>query len=634
MSLLFRSRSALTGLLLAAGLAACGGGDGTGPDGDGDGDGGTGTLLTSGTPLTGRSGGEGDETVYRIVVPTGATLLTVTTTGGTGDLDLYVRRDQVPTESTYDCQSSGGDNTESCELDSPAAGTWYIMLQGFEAYSGVTLVATVTGGGGGGGGGTNDYALSVSPASATLARGGSTSLTVTAARSGYAGAIALSATGLPSGVTAGAATIADGATSGTLTLTATSSAALGTATITVKGVASGLTDRTATSSLTVGAAGGTGGTAVTWRSVSTGYTHTCGVTTANAGYCWGANYNFEVGSTQPSTGGTYKAPALVAGGHQWAQIVPGDGSFTCGVTTGSEAYCWGSTNAGRTGTNSAEGQSLSVPTKVVYGGTAKQISLGDGHGCLLSNEGNVWCWGANGNLQVNPAGPTNQTYYAPVQVAAGRTYSQISVAAHHSCALATDGEVWCWGKNTSGQLGIGTTTGVYTTPQNVIGGSYTQIAAAKLHTCALTATGQAYCWGENSFGQTGVQPPTPGSYDARPTPVLVGGGHTFRQLATFMSGASCGLTTAGALYCWGSYMNGEFGIGPVAISNASQSATPMAAAGGMALASLSVGVNWRATCGVTAAGAAWCWGTDSGDKLGNAGVESQAPTPVQVANPS
>jgi hypothetical protein len=144
----FRARTGFASLLLAASLAACSDGA-TGP-GEDNGDGGTGTLLASGTPLANRAADEGDETVYRVVVPDGATSLVVTTSGGSGDLDLYVRRGQTPTESTYDCQSSGGDNDERCELDSPAEGTWYIMLQGFEAYSGVTLIATVTTGSTGG----------------------------------------------------------------------------------------------------------------------------------------------------------------------------------------------------------------------------------------------------------------------------------------------------------------------------------------------------------------------------------------------------------------------------------------------------------------------------------------------------
>lgn len=136
-------RTGLLSLLLALGIAACSDG-GTGP-GDGNDNG---TQLTSGTPVTGRSGGEGSTTLYRITVPTGATRLTVTTSGGTGDLDLYVREGAEPTTSTYDCESAGGNNEELCELDDPEAGTWYIMLEGFEAYSGASLLATVTLGGG------------------------------------------------------------------------------------------------------------------------------------------------------------------------------------------------------------------------------------------------------------------------------------------------------------------------------------------------------------------------------------------------------------------------------------------------------------------------------------------------------
>jgi hypothetical protein len=139
----------LLSLLITASLAGCSDG-GTGPgNGDGDGDGGgDGTALTSGTPLTGRSDDEGGTTLYRISVPEGATLLTVTTSGGTGDLDLYVRRSQAPTSSSFDCESAGGDNDELCEIEDPVSGTWYIMLEGFEAYSGASLLATVTIGGG------------------------------------------------------------------------------------------------------------------------------------------------------------------------------------------------------------------------------------------------------------------------------------------------------------------------------------------------------------------------------------------------------------------------------------------------------------------------------------------------------
>lgn len=101
-------------------------------------------LITSGTPVTGIAGGENSLKYYRIVVPSGATELTVTTAGGTGDVDLYVRRGQLPTFLASDCSSEGSTNDEVCTIADPATGDWFIMLEGFEAYTAVTLTGTVT----------------------------------------------------------------------------------------------------------------------------------------------------------------------------------------------------------------------------------------------------------------------------------------------------------------------------------------------------------------------------------------------------------------------------------------------------------------------------------------------------------
>lgn len=102
------------------------------------------TVLTSGVGLTNQSGTESSTRFFSITVPAGATNLTVTTSGGTGDLDLFVRLGNLPSNGTADCSSEGPDNAETCVVPSPAAGTWYVMLYGFEAYTGVTLTATVT----------------------------------------------------------------------------------------------------------------------------------------------------------------------------------------------------------------------------------------------------------------------------------------------------------------------------------------------------------------------------------------------------------------------------------------------------------------------------------------------------------
>jgi len=116
---------------------------------DGTGGGGGPTQLTSGVPVTGLSGGQGQQQFFTIQVPAGASNLNVAMAGGSGDGDLYVRFGSAPTLNTFDCRPFAGGNNESCPFPNPQAGTWHVMVNGFSAFSGASLTATVTGGGGG-----------------------------------------------------------------------------------------------------------------------------------------------------------------------------------------------------------------------------------------------------------------------------------------------------------------------------------------------------------------------------------------------------------------------------------------------------------------------------------------------------
>ena len=115
----------------------------------GGGGGGGDTVLTNGTPVSGLSGASGSQAFFKIDVPAGQTTLTITITGGTGDADLYTKLGSRPTLSSYDCRPYTNGNVETCTYNAPAAGTYYVLLNGYSAYSGVTLKATYSGGGGG-----------------------------------------------------------------------------------------------------------------------------------------------------------------------------------------------------------------------------------------------------------------------------------------------------------------------------------------------------------------------------------------------------------------------------------------------------------------------------------------------------
>ena len=100
------------------------------------------SILQVGVPRTGLSGAQGSARYYAVVVPSGSTSLTIATSGGTGDADLRVRYGSVPTLGLYDCGSFSGSNNDSCQVLMPLAGTYYVMVSGFNAYSGLTLAAT------------------------------------------------------------------------------------------------------------------------------------------------------------------------------------------------------------------------------------------------------------------------------------------------------------------------------------------------------------------------------------------------------------------------------------------------------------------------------------------------------------
>jgi serine protease len=99
-------------------------------------------VLQNGVPVTGVSGAQGSEKVWRLEVPAGQTSLTFTINGGNGDADLYVSAGSAPTQQSYQCRPYKAGNSETCTFSPPAPGTYYVMLHGYEAYSGVTLTGT------------------------------------------------------------------------------------------------------------------------------------------------------------------------------------------------------------------------------------------------------------------------------------------------------------------------------------------------------------------------------------------------------------------------------------------------------------------------------------------------------------
>ncbi|MFT3792786.1 MAG: Ig-like domain repeat protein [Rudaea sp.] len=353
-----------------------------------------------------------------------------------------------------------------------------------------------------------------------------------------------------------------------------------------------------------------GGVAAT----ATGYHHVCALTAANGVKCWGKNDFGQLGNNSTTDSST---PVDVTGLTSNVAAIAAGYSHTCAVNVTGGVQCWGYNAVGQLGNGTTTDSSTPVPVTDLTSGVAA-ITAGGGHSCALTEAGGVKCWGNNGNGQLGNGSIT--TSLTPVDVtnlASGA--AAITAGEYHACALTTTGGVKCWGKNSSGQLGNGSTTDS-TTPVDVSGltSGVAAIAAGKNHTCALTTAGGVKCWGSNSDGQLGNNSST--DSDA---PVDVAG------LTSAVTGIatggyhSCASTATNGVQCWGA--NGDGQLGNNSVTNSLIPVAVTGLAGGVA--AIAAGEDY--TCALTTAGGEQCWGMNGNGQLGN-GTTMDSHVPASI----
>lgn len=306
--------------------------------------------------------------------------------------------------------------------------------------------------------------------------------------------------------------------------------------------------------------------------------------------------------------------------------------FTCGVAPSGDAYCWGREGSGELG-NGDLATRRAYPTLVSGGITFAQVSsAGDYsatymHACGITPAGAAYCWGDNTFGQLGDG--TTQSTTVPVPVTGGHVFTAISAGPLFTCGLTSSGAAWCWGDNTRGQLGTGSFGGKSQVPVAVQGATFSSIAAGGAYypfACGVTLAGQAVCWGNNAWGTLGT-----GTHNDAATPVPIASASTFSQVSAGNYHA-CGLATNGDVYCWGNGTSGTLGtmtlpdtciFGPNTCS-----LNPMLIPGGITFTSVSSGASH--VCGRAANGNAYCWGDGTDGALGD-GTHTSRPTPAPVA---
>ncbi len=214
-------------------------------------------------------------------------------------------------------------------------------------------------------------------------------------------------------------------------------------------------------------------------------------------------------------------------------------AHTCALSTDQELYCWGSNHFQQLLVH-PEALSL-VPIPLAAGRRFRQLDGGGLQTCAIDEADAVFCWGGpwGGTLTRVPGTPV---------------FSQLSVGTRHACGLTGEGEAFCFGENTEGQLGDGTFI-----PTPLMGRPvavdtelrFVSLSAGSFHTCAVTVEGAGYCWGRDNLGQLG-DGDSPGEPKRKPSPTRVIGPN-FKDFVTVSAGhfVSCAITDDNLGYCWG-----------------------------------------------------------------------------------
>ena len=278
--------------------------------------------------------------------------------------------------------------------------------------------------------------------------------------------------------------------------------------------------------------------------IAAGYAHTCALLAGGGVQCWGYNQYGQLGDGTTTGRST---PADVSGLASGVASIAAGGSHACAALDaahGGGTRCWGANFSGQLGDGTTNNYRSTPVTVSGLASGVRAIAAGYAHTCALLAGGGIQCWGSNSSGRLGDGTTTNRSTPTGVSGLANGV-NALAAGGSHTCAVmdaSHGGGISCWGRNDSGQLGDGTTTSRYT-PANVsrLANGMTVVAAGGSHTCAVTSEGGVKCWGHNDSGQLGD-----GTTYSRSMPVDVVG---FEGLSVLQAGARP--TIDGYLREWG-----------------------------------------------------------------------------------
>ena len=336
-----------------------------------------------------------------------------------------------------------------------------------------------------------------------------------------------------------------------------------------------------------------------------------------SGNLWSWGYNFS-GQLGDNTITTKSSPVqTIAWGSNWKQISCGN-SYTATIKADGTIWNWGDNGISQLGDNTSTHRSSPVQT-IAFGVNWKSVSCGSYHTAAIKTDGTMWMWGLNGSGQLGDNTTTNRA--SPVQtIALGTNWKSVACGQVHTAAIKTDGTLWVFGTNTNGELGDNTIAHKSSPVQTIAGGTnWKQVYGGMFHTVAIKTDGTIWCWGQNSYGNLGDN-----TTIGRSSPVqTIAGGTNWIQIYCDVGYHTAAIKNDGTLWTWGRGDLGQLGGNTTTnISSPVQTVT--------------YGTNWKQvsagykhTAAIKTDGTLWTWGNNIRGQLGDNTITNRS-SPVQT----
>jgi len=358
-----------------------------------------------------------------------------------------------------------------------------------------------------------------------------------------------------------------------------------------------------------------------WVSVSCGTSHTCALDSAGSLWCWGASLPAGVEPTEPPPNENIMTPVLKNLGMPVLQVATGN-IHTCVILSNQSLWCWGGNTDFQLGAGILNAATRTPQPVSGLGSGVSAVAAGSAFTCAIAN-GQIYCWGANGNGQLGIGSTDTQELPQSISLP-GAAPTTLATGASHTCVVNASGDLFCWGGSFNGQLGLSTTEDQLSPSQVASIDSIQQIYAGAIHTCAIKLDGTLWCWGSNFHGQLGngttVDSWEPSQVSSMGTAVFGGAAPQYSH--------NCFIKGDQTAWCWGLNQYGQLGNGTGGGGAYLRSAVPVAVSTLSGVISIGAGENH--SCAVLADGTLWCWGSNEFGQLGNPTVLTDTNVPVQV----